>query len=97
MMADVRDLWMRTVNDGVTEGVFTAPDPKIATLTILTLCSSTSAWFKPRREYTPEEVASYTAACALRILGYTAESVTSLAASADSPPLDRKRSATRGS
>lgn len=74
MMSDVRELWMTTVKQGVTEGIFVAPDPKLSTLTILTLCSSTSAWFKPRREYTPRKVASYTATCVLRILGYTDES-----------------------
>lgn len=71
MMAEVRELWMNTVKEGVAKGVFMAPDPKLSTLTILTLCSSTSAWFKPSREYTPEDVASYTAKCALQILGYT--------------------------
>lgn len=74
MMSDVRELWMRVVKQGVTEGIFVAPDPKLSTLTILTLCSSTSAWFKPSREYTPDDVASYTATCTLRILGYTDKS-----------------------
>ncbi|MBO0819823.1 MAG: TetR family transcriptional regulator, partial [Nocardiopsaceae bacterium] len=73
MMSDVRELWMRTVKQGVAAGIFVAPDPKLSALTILTLCSSTSAWFKPSREYTPEEVASYTATCVLRILGCPGE------------------------
>lgn len=79
MMSDVRELWMETVKRGVAAGVFVAPDPKLSALTILTLCSSTSAWFKPSREYTPHEVASYTATCVLRILGYNSgESVLSV-------------------
>lgn len=78
MMSDVRELWMKVVQQGVTEGIFVAPDPKLSALTILTLCSSTSAWFKPSRDYTPDQVASYTATCALRILGCTEKSYTGM-------------------
>lgn len=71
MMGEIRELWAGTVRDGVARDLFVAPDPKLSALTILTLCSSTSTWFKPRRGFTPEEVAEYTATCALRILECT--------------------------
>jgi TetR/AcrR family transcriptional regulator, cholesterol catabolism regulator len=71
MMGKVRELWIQAVTDGVTQKKFVTADPKLSTLTILTLCSSTSAWFHPDREYSAEHVADYTATCALRILGCT--------------------------
>ncbi|WP_291414834.1 TetR/AcrR family transcriptional regulator [Actinophytocola sp.] len=71
LMAEVRQIWLTTVQDGVASGDFDTPDPKLSTLTILSLCSSTSKWFDPNGEYTAEEVADHTAAKALRGLGYS--------------------------
>jgi AcrR family transcriptional regulator len=70
MMTEVRQIWIEAVQAGVADGSFDAPDPKISTLNILTLCSSTSSWYNPRGEYSSEEVAEQTANAALRILGY---------------------------
>ena len=69
LMARVRESWMAAIREGVALGVFTTSDPKLSTLTILTLCSSTSAWYNPQGEYTKEAVAEHAADAALRILG----------------------------
>jgi AcrR family transcriptional regulator len=70
MMADVRGIWLDAVRKGVRSGAFDTPDPKLSTLTILTVCSFTSSWFDPRGKYSAEEVATHAAASVLRSLGH---------------------------
>lgn len=71
LMGDVRMTWMGVTQDGVELGVFHTADPKLATLTILALCSSTSSWYNAHLELTPANVAERTAADALRIVGWS--------------------------
>lgn len=70
MMADVRRVWLSAVRDGVKSGDFDTADPKLSTLTILSLCASTSTWFHPGGEHSAEEIAEHTALLALRGLGH---------------------------
>ncbi|MPZ62984.1 MAG: TetR family transcriptional regulator [Propionibacteriales bacterium] len=73
LMGEVRAMWRQAVEDGVASGDFETPDPKLSTLTIITLCSSTSTWYNAAGEFTPESVAEHTAAAALRSLGHPTE------------------------
>jgi AcrR family transcriptional regulator len=69
LRAEVRQIWLAAVRRGVEGGVFTVSDPKLCTLTILTVCSFVTGWFDRSGTHTEEDVARYTALAILRILG----------------------------
>lgn len=73
LMADIRRLWIETIEEGVSADEFDTPDPKLSALTVITLCSFASSWYDPLGAYTAEDVAAHTAAAALRAVGYAAE------------------------
>jgi TetR/AcrR family transcriptional regulator, cholesterol catabolism regulator len=70
VMADIRQMWMDVVAEGIAEGSFDTPAPKLAVLNTLTLCSFISSWFSSEGEFSPEYIANYVAAVVLRSLGY---------------------------
>jgi AcrR family transcriptional regulator len=71
LMAEIRAAWTEVIAKGVAAGAFTAPDPKLSALSVLTLCSSVSTWYQPGGEYTAEHVAEGVADLALRMVGPT--------------------------
>lgn len=70
LMADIRALWVSVIADGIESGVFHVDDERLCALSVLTLCSSVSTWFRPEGEYSAEYVADEVAAMALRMAGY---------------------------
>jgi AcrR family transcriptional regulator len=69
LMAEVRTIWAAAVDEGAKRGVFEVDDPHLSTLSVLTLCSSTSSWYSSSGDVSPEDVADHIAEAVLRILG----------------------------
>lgn len=68
LMRQIRDEWVRSIEQGVAEGVFDVAEPKLAALNGLTMCSYVSTWFDPNGAFTKEEVAAEAADACLRML-----------------------------
>lgn len=73
LMGQVRGIWSTTVGEGVAMQVFDAEDVRLTTLSVLSLCSSTTSWYRPGGSLAPETVAAHTAGAVLRILGAEAK------------------------
>ena len=69
LMAQIRTSWTEVIVAGSEQGDFDVQDPKLVALSILTLCSSVSTWYRPGGEYTAEYVAEGVADLALRMAG----------------------------
>ena len=69
LMAEIRALWVSVIADGAAQGVFVVNDQKLCALSVLTLCSSVSTWFRPEGEYSAEYVADHVADMVLRMTG----------------------------
>lgn len=69
LMSEVRAIWAATVEEGVARGVFDVDNVRLSTLSVLTLCSSTSSWYSISGDMSPEDVADHIAEAVLRILG----------------------------
>jgi AcrR family transcriptional regulator len=67
LMGEIRASWAGLISRGVRQGVFAVADPKLVALSILTLCSSVSTWYRPGGEYTAAYVADSIAEMALRM------------------------------
>lgn len=61
----MRDL----VERGVAEGVFDTPDPRMATVALLSLGIDIARWYRDEGEWSPEDIAESYAEMALRIVG----------------------------
>lgn len=69
-MGEVRSIWRDAIDGGLQRGLFDCPEPQLASLTALTLCSFVSSWFNPTGSRSRHQVAAYTAAACLTFLGY---------------------------
>lgn len=69
LMDRVRGIWIDVVSEGAALGRFAVEDPKLDTLTLLTLCSSVPSWYSPDGEYSAYRVAQRTADLVLSALG----------------------------
>lgn len=69
LMGQVRGIWSTSIGQGAATGAFDVDDVRLSTLTVLSLCSSTTSWYRPGGSLQPETVADHTAAAVLRMLG----------------------------
>jgi AcrR family transcriptional regulator len=69
LMGEVRAAWVSLIARGSQRAEFHVHDPKLVALSILTLCSSVSSWYRPGGEYSAEYVADGVAEMALRMAG----------------------------
>lgn len=69
MMAQVRSNWLDAITAGVENRFWVASDPKLDSLSLLTLCSSAATWFSSSGTYSADYVASRTADLVLNALG----------------------------
>lgn len=69
LMSQIRSIWISVIARGKAKGVFRMQDPKLCALSILSLCSSVSTWYRPDGGYTPEYVADGVSEMALRMAG----------------------------
>jgi AcrR family transcriptional regulator len=69
LMGEIRSSWAGLIATGASTGDFDVHDPKLVALSILTLCSSVSTWYRPEGPYSVEYVADGVAALALRMAG----------------------------
>ena len=60
--------WMTVVNEGVTEGIFSAPDVKIACWALIDMGLGVANWYSPEGAYSPEQLGEMYAQFALRQL-----------------------------
>lgn len=60
--------WMAVVNEGVTEGIFSAPDVKIACWALIDMGLGVANWYSPEGAYSPEQLGEMYAQFALRQL-----------------------------
>lgn len=51
-------VFRRAIEDGVRSGIFTAPDPKFATLLVLSLGNWLYQWYRPDGPLTPSEISA---------------------------------------
>ena len=59
---------IREVQNGIDQGVFLIPDPRVAVLAIMSLAVDICRWYSPDGEFTPEELGDINADLVLRIL-----------------------------
>lgn len=64
----IRVAAMREVQNGIDQGVFLIPDPRVAVLAIMSLAVDICRWYSPDGEFTPEELGDINADLVLRIL-----------------------------
>ncbi|MFC4127729.1 TetR family transcriptional regulator [Nocardia rhizosphaerae] len=62
---EIREL----VERGVAEGVFDAPDPRMASVALLSLGIDISRWYRDEGDWSPEDIGEAYAEMALRIVG----------------------------
>lgn len=62
-------IFRRTIDQGVTEGVFRVADPKLAAIYVLSVLNWSYQWFKPAASLSIDEVADHFAALTFRALG----------------------------
>ena len=70
LMRDIRREWVRSIEEGVRDGIFEVKEPKLAALNGLTMCSYVATWFDPKGAYSKEQVAGEAADSCLRMVGY---------------------------
>lgn len=68
MRDDYEHLWLTTINDGVQQGVFHAPQPRLATFALLEMCTGVSHWYTPNGTYSVAEIADCYSGLAHRML-----------------------------
>ena len=66
---DYQRLWASAVTDGVTDGLFTVEQPKLAVLALLDLCTGVAEWFRPGGELDAYELAHHHVGLALSMIG----------------------------
>jgi len=64
----IRVAAIREVQNGIDQGVFLIPDPRVAVLAIMSLAVDICRWYSPDGEFTPEELGDINADLVLRIL-----------------------------
>lgn len=69
LMAEIRKYWLGVISAGAESGAFDVRDEKLSALSVLTLCSSVSTWFRAGGDYSAEYVAEGIAATVLRMVG----------------------------
>ncbi len=64
-------IWERALADGVHSGAFTVPDPAIARLAVLEMCTGVSRWFDAGGRLTPDQLAETYVEMVMTMLGAT--------------------------
>ena len=71
---DLRDayekLWLSSITDGRSDGIFTIAEPRLATLAVLEMCTGVSHWYSPDGRFSVDRIARYYSGLALRLLGH---------------------------
>lgn len=55
----IQKLFHKAVEEGIESGEFTCTDAKIASVAILTMCTSVASWYRPGGPLTPEQLAQF--------------------------------------
>ena len=64
----VHDMFLDAIVLGVRANQFECPDPKTASMAIITMCTAVSAWYKPDGYLSPEELADQYVVYALNLV-----------------------------
>lgn len=82
-------VWRETVAAGIDAGSFDVPDPRLATLALLGMCTEVATWYRPRGPLTPEALGLQFADMSLALLRARDEAGAPLRVdSVDVPELD---------
>jgi AcrR family transcriptional regulator len=73
LMVEVRHTWRDVVKQGLDEGLFQTADVRLTALSVLTMCSFVSSWYRSGGRLTAAKVADHVATTTLRSLGFSGE------------------------
>lgn len=73
MRDEYESLWRSTIDAGITTGNFHVPDPSLATLALVGMCTEVATWYRPSGRMSPEALGLHFVDMGLGLLHTTGE------------------------